>query len=75
MLLVFVGIICGGAGKLCISVELVDSVDLRFLERVGAMLSCLGVFFFLFREVGESRRLCATQMQRWVYSPGGDGKL
>jgi len=34
---VFVGIICGGAGKFWISKELVDSVDLRFLERVGAI--------------------------------------
>ena len=34
---VLVAINCGGAGKFCISAELVDSVDLRFLERVGAM--------------------------------------
>jgi hypothetical protein len=40
MLSVFVGTVCGGAGKLCISVDLVDSVDLGFLERVGAMLLC-----------------------------------
>lgn len=41
---VLVGIILGGAGKLCISTELVDSVDLRFLERVGAMLRvCVSV--------------------------------
>jgi len=32
-----VGIICGGAGKLCISTDVEDSVDLRFLKRVGAM--------------------------------------
>ena len=31
------GIICGGAGKFWTSTELVDSVDLRFLERVGAI--------------------------------------
>ena len=34
---VFVGTICGGAGKVCISTEVADSVDLRFLERVGAI--------------------------------------
>lgn len=36
-LLIFVGTSCGGAGKLCISTELVDSVDLRFFCRVGAI--------------------------------------
>jgi hypothetical protein len=34
---VLVATICGGAGKPCTSTELVDSVDLRFLERVGAI--------------------------------------
>lgn len=34
---VFVGTSCGGAGKLRTSTELVDSVDLRFFCRVGAM--------------------------------------
>jgi hypothetical protein len=36
---VFVGATCGGAGKLCTSTELVDSVDLRFFDRVGAIAS------------------------------------
>lgn len=40
---VFVGIICGGAGKFWISTELVDSVDLRFLERVGAISGDCGL--------------------------------
>lgn len=39
---VFVGIICGGAGKFWTSTELVDSVDLRFLERVGAIFGNCG---------------------------------
>jgi hypothetical protein len=34
-----VGTCCGGAGNLCTSRELVDSVELRFLDRVGA-ISC-----------------------------------
>lgn len=34
---ILVGIICGGGGKFWISAETADSVDLRFLERVGAM--------------------------------------
>jgi hypothetical protein len=39
-----VGTLCGGAGKLGISTELVvDSVDLRFLVRAGAILLVLEV--------------------------------
>jgi hypothetical protein len=30
----------GGAGKLSSSVELCDSVDLRFFDRVGAIILC-----------------------------------
>lgn len=37
-LCIFVGTICDAAEKSGISTEVVDSVDLRFLERVGAML-------------------------------------
>ena len=37
-LLPFVGTIRGGAGKDCISIDVVESVDMRFFERVGAML-------------------------------------
>jgi len=69
MLSVFVGIICGGAGKLCISVELVDSVDLRFLERVGAMMSCWEVFFS--HKVDENMKLFVTQRKRLADDPGG----
>jgi hypothetical protein len=37
---VFVGMIRGaGAGKLCISTEPSDSVDLRFFDRVGAIVA------------------------------------
>lgn len=34
----FVGTICGGAGNDCMSTDVVDSVDLRFFVRVGAMI-------------------------------------
>lgn len=40
---VFVGTSCGGAGKLCKSTEPMDSVDLPFLIRVGAMLDAVVV--------------------------------
>ena len=33
----FVGTIWGGAGNDCMSIDVVDSVDLRFFVRVGAM--------------------------------------
>jgi hypothetical protein len=46
---VFVGTIWGGAGKLCTSTELVDSVDLRFLTRVGAILQVLVMINWLKR--------------------------
>jgi len=43
-LLIFVGTNCGGAGKFWISTEEVDSVDLRFLERVGAIFGDVCIF-------------------------------
>ena len=33
-----VGIVLGAAGNFFVSSELVDSVDLRFFDRVGAMI-------------------------------------
>ena len=48
---VFVGTICGGAGKVCTSTEVADSVDLRFLERVGAISRVYVVVFGDWRDL------------------------